>query len=210
MHELISPAKMKRIRSFLISIVFIPLVVSAQQDLLDSVSLVLYPEYISLKEALANPNQVVKLSLRKQGLKEFPEQILKLKNLQYLDLSKNKIESLPDSIVQLTQLQFLIVSKNELLALPNTIGRLKNLKILKAAQNKIARIPYSFGDLENLEYLDMWDNELDYFPESMSKLKNLEVMDLRNILISQENQNYIQSLVPNTKIYFSPACQCAW
>lgn len=182
----------------------------AQNQLLDSVSLALYNEFTNLKEALQQPDQVVKLSLRKQGLKEFPKEVLKLKNLQYLDLSKNKIESLPDSIVQLKQLQVLIVSKNDLMALPNNIGELSNLRYFKAGQNKIARIPFSFGKLSKLEYLDFWDNELDYFPESMNKLSNLEVMDLRNILISQENQNYIQGLLPNTKIFFSPACQCAW
>jgi len=182
----------------------------AQNTLLDSVSLALYNEYTDLKEALKQPDQVLKLSLRKQGLKEFPKEVFKLKNLQYLDLSKNKLEGLPDSITQLKQLQVLIVSKNELISLPNTIGGLSNLKYFKAGQNKIARIPFSFGNLEKLEYLDFWDNELDYFPESLNKLTNLEVMDLRNILISQENQNYIQGLLPNTKIYFSPACQCAW
>lgn len=201
---------MKNVIWHICLLLFMGHLLRAQQDLLDSVSLALHPEYLDLKEALANPDQVIKLSLRKQGLKEFPQQILKLKNLQYLDLSKNKLESLPDSIITLTQLQILIVSKNNLLALPNTIGGLKNLKILKASQNQIARIPYSFGELESLEYLDMWDNELDYFPESMSKLKNLQTMDLRNILINQEHQNYIQNLLPNTKIYFSPACQCAW
>jgi leucine-rich repeat protein SHOC2 len=200
---------MKRLLTILLSFTLCGFVF-AQNTLLDSVSLALYNEYTDLKEALKQPDQVLKLSLRKQGLKEFPKDVFKLKNLQYLDLSKNKIESLPDSIIQLKQLQVLIVSKNELVALPNTIGGLSNLRYFKAGQNKIARIPFSFGNLEKLEYLDFWDNELDYFPESLNKLTNLEVMDLRNILISQENQNYIQGLLPNTKIHFSPACQCAW
>jgi Leucine-rich repeat (LRR) protein len=200
---------MKRLLTLLLSLALSG-VSLAQNTLLDSVSLALYNEYTDLKEALKQPDQVLKLSLRKQGLKEFPKEVLQLKNLQYLDLSKNKIESLPDSIIQLKQLQVLIVSKNELVALPNTIGGLSNLRYFKAGQNKIARIPFSFGSLENLEYLDFWDNELDYFPESLNKLTNLAVMDLRNILISQENQNYIQGLLPNTKIHFSPACQCAW
>lgn len=200
---------MKRILLLLIPML-LHLNQKAQTVLLDSVTLALYNEYTNLKEALEEPERVIKLSLRKQGLKEFPKEVLKLKNLQYLDLSKNKIDNLPDSIVQLKNLQVLIVSKNNLEALPNTIGGLSNLRYFKAGQNKIARIPYSFGDLQNLEYLDFWDNELDYFPESLNKLNQLEVMDLRNILISQENQNMIQALLPNTKIYFSPACQCAW
>jgi Leucine-rich repeat (LRR) protein len=182
----------------------------AQETLLDSVALALYAEYTDLEEAAKNPDQVIKLSLRKKGYKEFPKVILTFKNLQYLDLSKNRLKELPDSIVQLQQLQFLIVSKNELLALPNNIGKLTRLKHLNANQNQIGRIPYSFGELQHIEYIDMWDNELDYFPESLSNIKTLKEMDLRNILISQENQDYIESLLPNTKIHFSPPCKCAW
>lgn len=200
---------MKTLLSLVLSF-FISISGFAQNNLMDSVELAMYAEYTDLKVALENPNQVIKLSLRKQGYKEFPMEVLKCKNLQYLDLSKNKINSIPDSIIQLKQLQVLILSKNNLVALPNCIGSLHELRYFKAGQNKIARIPYSFGELENLEYLDFWDNELDYFPETIKNLTSLKVMDLRNILISQDNQNMIQGLLPNTKIHFSPACQCAW
>jgi len=182
----------------------------SQNDLMDSLELAMTAEYTNLKEALEHPERVVKLSLKKQGLKDFPLEILNCTNLQYLDLSKNKLNALPDSIIQLKKLQVLILSKNNLEALPNCIGSLHELRYFKVGQNKIARIPYSFGELENLEYLDFWDNELDYFPETLKNLKSLKVMDVRNILISQENQNTIQALLPTTKIYFSPACQCAW
>ena len=182
----------------------------SQVQLLDSVSLALQAEFTDLKEALKQPDQVIKLNLRKHNLKEIPIEVCSFKNLQYLDVSKNKIKSIPDSITKLQNLQFLIVSKNDLEALPNNIGDLKSLRHFNASQNRIGRIPYSFGKLENLEYLDMWDNELDYFPETMKNLVNLEVMDLRNILISQENQDNLQAMLPNTKIYFSPPCKCAW
>lgn len=182
----------------------------SQNALLDSVELAMSAEYSDLSEALKNPDQVIKLVLRKQGLKKFPEEIYSFKNLQFLDLSKNKIKVLPDSIVKLKQLKYLIVSKTDLEALPNTIGKLKSLKYFNANQNRIARLPYSFGELENLEVLDMWDNELDYFPETLVNLKNLKEFDLRNILISQDNQDNIQAMLPDTKIHFSPACKCAW
>lgn len=183
---------------------------NAQQIMLDSITLATYQEYTDLDEALKNPDNVIKLSLRKKKFKEFPRQLYAFKNLQYLDISKNSIKELPDSITTFSMLQYLACSKTGLKALPQDIGKMKNLKFINVNQNEIERLPYSFGDLENLEVADLWSNELEYFPESMSKLKKLKLMDLRNILIPQANQDAIQAMLPNTKIYFSPPCKCSW
>lgn len=183
---------------------------SMKGQLLDSLELAQATEFTTLEEALAEPDRVVRLSLRKQKLKSFPKVIYQFKNLQYLDLSKNSLKELPDSLVTLKNLQYLIVSRNGLESLPNNIGKNKNLRYLNVNQNEIGRIPYSFGELENLQYLDMWSNNLDYYPETMVNLKNLRMMDLRNILIPQKHQDELQGMLPNTLIYFSPPCQCSW
>lgn len=180
----------------------------AQEELLDSVSLAVYQEYTDLDEALKNPDNVVKLTLRKKKYKVFPRELFKFKNLQYLDLGKNALKELPDSIVQFKKLQYLIVSKNELERLPVNIGKLKTLKYLNINQNNLVNLPYSIGELEDLEYADMWSNNLEYFPESLKGLKSLKVLDLRNILISKEKQDQLQAVLPKTKIYFSPPCNC--
>lgn len=183
----------------------------AQTQLLDSATLANYPEFTDLAEALKeDPANVIKLSLRKKKYRELPREIYQFKNLQYLDISKNSIKELPDSLATLKNLQCLIVSKNGLEALPNNIGDLKNLKFINANQNEIARIPYSFGLLEKLEIADLWSNNLEYFPDSMKELKRLRTMDLRNILIPQTNQDIIQGMLPNTRIFFSPPCKCSW
>jgi len=200
---------MKKI-AFLALLILLQKICPAQTGLLDSVALENAPEYTSLKEALENPLDVIKLNLRKSKLRAFPKEIFQFKNLQYLDLSKNIIKDLPDSLYKLKDLQYLIVSNTQLRALPNDIGGLKNLKYLNVNQNNIGRIPYTFGDLENLENADMWSNDLDYVPETLDKLKKLKVMDLRNILIPQNIQNDIQAQLPETTIYFSPPCRCAW
>lgn len=184
------------------------LLTGAQTELLDSISLALSPEYLTLEAALENPNAVVRLSLRKQKLKKFPMEILQLKNLQYLDLSKNAIEELPDSIVTLKNLQYLIVSRTGLKSLPKNIGAMKNLVHLNVNQNEIEVLPYSIGGLEKLEVADLWSNNLGYFPETMANLKNLKWMDLRNILISVITQENLRTWLPNTEIKFSPACNC--
>jgi Leucine-rich repeat (LRR) protein len=180
------------------------------QALLDSMTLANYAEFDDLKEALAEPDNVIKLVLRKKKYTSFPKEIYKFKNLQYLDLSKNKLKELPDSIVVFKDLQYLIVSKTGLEVLPKNIGDMKNLRCLNVNQNELTILPYSFGFLENLEIADLWSNNLDYFPETLSKLKNLRIMDLRNILIPQKNQDAIQAMLPETTIYFSPACNCSW
>lgn len=179
-----------------------------QIALLDSVSLAVYQEYTSLEEALKNPEDVIKLTLKRNKFKAFPSELYQFKNLQYLDLTKNNIKELPDSIVTFKNLQYLILSKTNLQSLPNNIGELKNLKHLNANQNSIGRLPYSFGNLENLEVADLWSNELEYFPETMVKLKKLKLLDLRNILISKTVQEQIQMMIPNTLIQFSPPCNC--
>ncbi|MES2681774.1 MAG: leucine-rich repeat domain-containing protein [Bacteroidota bacterium] len=182
----------------------------AQTELLDSMTLATYQEYIDLDEALKDPDNVIKLTLRKKKYKEFPKQVYKFKNLQYLDLSKNDIKELPDSLIIFKNLQYFIATKNGLESLPNNIGKLSNLKFLNVNQNEISRLPYSFGQLENLEIADLWSNNLEYFPETMKDLKNLRMMDLRNILIPQNHQDNIQSMLPNTLIHFSPPCKCSW
>jgi len=180
------------------------------QDLLDSISLAMLPAYTDLKLALENPDAVVKLVLKRKKFKQFPKEILKFKNLQYLDLSKNTIKELPDSIIFMSKLQYLILSNCKLSKLPESIGEMKQLRHLNINQNEVSMLPYSFGSLENLEYADLWSNNLDVFPVTLSNLKNLKVMDLRNILIPQTHQDRISSYLPNTIIYFSPPCNCSW
>ena len=201
------PSTMKRIFTLLLLL----LIMTCQgQDLLDSLTLATYPAYTDLKVALENPDAVIKLVLKKKKFKEFPIEILKFKNLQYLDISKNQIKELPDSIVTLTKLQYLIVSNTGLERLPMNIGQMKQLRHLNLNQNEIQMLPYSFGSLDNLEYADLWSNNLDVFPETLANLKKLKVMDLRNILIPQSHQDRISDYLPNTLIYFSPPCNCSW
>lgn len=177
-------------------------------QLLDSASLMAQPIYNDLSEALQNPDKVYRLDLGRKKLKNFPMEILKLKNLQELDLSKNKFDSLPEQIGVLVNLQILNLSGNRLQYLPDSIGELKNLKKLVGSRNNLVALPKSIGNLQNLEILDLWENDLSGFPEELSKLKKLRWMDLRVILLNDEDQARIRNLLPDTKIFFSPSCKC--
>ncbi len=178
--------------------------------LLDSVSLAHAHTYTDLDSALKQPDKVYKLVLRKKKLKSFPKEIYQFKHLQYLDLSKNTIKELPEDIDTLQFLQYFACSKCNLSKVPKNIGNLKYLYYLNLNQNNIDSLPTELGSLQRLQVLDLWDNNLSYFPETLSKLTQLRKMDLRSILLNEQQQNYIQSLLPETKIYFSPPCKCSW
>ena len=200
---------MKRIPNIILTaVLFFGIKTTPAQTLLDSLQLKQAPIYESLEDALKEPEKVYRLDLRKKKLAVFPMDILKFPNLQELDLSKNKLKEIPEEIGQLTNLQILNLSKNQLELLPKAIGNLINLKVLIVNQNELTALPVQIGDLINLKYLDLWSNNISFWPEQLANLKNLKTMDCRVIMINSEKQNYIQSLLPNTKIYFSPDCKC--
>lgn len=180
---------------------------SADAQLLSLSNLDTCKVYTSLEEALRNPNQVVRLKLSRAKLKKFPEEIRQLVNLQELDLSKNKLHTLPDSL-GLPYLQRLTLAKNSFEEFPVAICRLTHLKELVLSQNEIQALPSSIGQLKELEYLDLWSNNLGIYPNELSQLTALKELDLRVIQLSESEQKTIASYLPNTKIHFSPSCNC--
>ena len=181
----------------------------SQTVLLDSLTLDTLTGFTSLEEALKNPEQVIKLELRKKGLKSFPKEIFQFTNLQYLDLSKNKITEVPEDIGKLQALQYFSIARNNLIEFPFQLGQLTNLYYLNANNNDLVGITAGIGTLVKLKNLDLWSNDLEHFPEELQNLKSLKILDLRAILIPDAQQARIQALLPNTTIYFSPYCKCA-
>ena len=69
--------------------------------------------YKDIDHALANPDSVFQLQLKKKGLSAFPSELCQFPNLQKLDLSKNKIGAFPDSLNYLINLTFLDLSNSQ-------------------------------------------------------------------------------------------------
>jgi Leucine-rich repeat (LRR) protein len=178
------------------------------QTLLDAEELKQAKTFFNLEEARSQPDSVLKLSLRGKKLKEIPPEVFTFPNLQVLNLSKNNIKEIPSDISKLKALQELDLSNNKLTNLPAQIGELSNLSKLKLNRNEITSLPAEISALINLEVLEMWDNELDTVPDEIKNLAHLKVFELRGILFSDEEQTRIHSLLPETKIYFSPSCNC--
>ena len=198
----------KRANYFVRWMLFIFFALPSKAQMLDSIQLDTLTPCHSIAEGLKHPDKVIKLELRKNHLKVFPPEILNFKNLQYLDLGKNAIKELPYAINSLVNLQVLILEHNKLQELPFTIGGLQQLKILNANNNDLIILPAELGKLQKLEYLDLWSNELTVFPDELSNLKNLKRFDLRVIMIDDDEQKRIKSMLPTTQIDFSPSCKC--
>lgn len=80
--------------------------------------------------------------------------------LKFLNLSSNGLRNLPDQIVKLHSLVFLNISKNELKSLPSGIGNLKMLRELTAFDNILSSLPGSVRTWQ-LRSLDLSNNNFD-------------------------------------------------
>ncbi|OAY76183.1 putative disease resistance protein RGA1 [Ananas comosus] len=120
------------------------------------------------------------LNLSRTNIRELPESITGLCNLQTLNLSDCcKIRTLPKFLGRLTNLQILDLSCCSSLAILDSISNLQNLYALNlgCCEKIISLEPICH--LKNLHYLDLVDiNSLVTLPESIGSLQNLRVLNL--------------------------------
>jgi Leucine-rich repeat (LRR) protein len=194
-----------------ISLVFLFFILAIQsqgQTLLDSLLLRQQKTFKSIAAASVQPDSVFKLDLSKQKHKEVPQEIRNFKNLQVLKLSRNKLKEIPEWIGELKKLQVLDLSYNKIKLLPDSISNCTDLVYLGLNRNVIETLPHTIGRLEFLEVIELWDNEIIALPGEIKQLHNLKTLELRGILFSQEEQEQIYNLLPETNVFFSPSCNC--
>ena len=192
------------------TILCLGLIAMAQAQPLSPVELQDQPVYTSLDEALKNPEQVYRLKLK--GEKKWdtiPNKLFLLTNLQELTIVRCGLMQVNQQIEKLQNLQYLDVSRNKLITLPESIGNLQELKTLIINRNMIEYLPDGMGKLKKLESIDAWDNHLYVLPKSMAELaETLKVIDLRQIPLRAEELDYMELLLPKTKIYYTSLCEC--
>jgi len=181
---------------------------TAHAQLLDAVALDSMRTYRSLEKALQNPDQVYRLDLSGQKLKEVPEGVFLLKNLNALDLSNNKLKVLPDRLQELRYMQEFRASRNKLTEVPKSFCRLTHLKRLDLSRNALTGLPTCVGAFKEMVSLDLWDNDLADFPEEMAEMRALRFLDLRAIQFEVPEMEHLQELMPAVKIFFSQPCNC--
>lgn len=167
--------------------------------------------YTSLEQlADVPPDSVRHLSLKKQKLKELPQEILQFHYLQTLDLSGNRFSVFPCEVTQFSQLRVLDLSANKFDTLPPEIGKLKQLRKLILNRTELYELPREIGLLQQLEYLDIWGTHIARLPEEITQLKNLKELDMRVIVMNQEEQASIKAQLPWVDIKFSKPCNCGF
>jgi Leucine-rich repeat (LRR) protein len=132
----------------------------AEHPILNPMQLQREKWYYSLEEASREPEKVYKLSLAGTKLKEIPEAVFLMTNLQMLDLSKNKLSKVPPEIGRLKKLQFLSFYQNKIRVLPSEMNNLVNLSTLYLGRNRLTEVPAWFGGLGKLRKLDLSYNHL--------------------------------------------------
>ena len=101
------------------------------------------------------------------GLETFPEEILRLKNLEFLNLGKNDLTDLPASFAsELPKLKILFCLGNKFTKVPEVLGEMKNLFMLSFKANKVREVPEKSLS-PSLGWLILSDNEIEVLPESL-------------------------------------------
>ncbi|MBL7952022.1 MAG: leucine-rich repeat domain-containing protein [Flavobacteriales bacterium] len=192
----------------LLALLFLMFASATHGQLLDALALDSVRTFRSLEKALENPDQVYRLDLSGQKLKEVPEGVFQLKNLNALDLSNNKLKALPERLQEFKHMQEFRASRNKLTEVPKSLCRFIHLKRLDLSRNALTGLPKCVGAFHELVSLDLWDNDLAEFPEEMANMQALRFMDLRAIQFEVPEMEHLQELLPSTKIYFSQPCNC--
>jgi len=127
-----------------------------------------------------DPEKTTKFSLSNKNITEIPDEIGKLKNVEYLDLSFNDISVLPPALFELTKLNTLLLFRNEISVIPPEIKSLQHLSLLDISYNQISELPPELCSLINLESLDASYNSLLRIPMDLVKLYNLKKLYLED------------------------------
>ncbi|MEN2497434.1 MAG: Leucine-rich repeat containing protein, variant 2 [Marteilia pararefringens] len=163
-----------------------------------------------IETELSNLINLQKLIIRDCQLTEFPESILKLPILSYVDIGKNLISNLPQCFVD-SALKTLILDENKfVMGVPPGLFQNRNIEYLNCSSNtiyqslswitmqkdlKIKNIEMhlcsltnisNLTDLEELKAIDVSANSITSLPHSISNWKKLETLIL--------NTNYIHNI----------------
>jgi len=143
---------------------------------------------IIFPESFADLQNIKRINISLRG-SEFPQPVLKLKNLQELKYGDKKLRNWPENLGSLENLKILDLSYFRSidtdfanlpeLVLPKSIGNLKKLERFIAVSNQMKKLPDEVGGLTSLQDLDLGYNSLTDLPEHFGLLKNLKKLNLQ-------------------------------
>jgi len=153
-------------------------------------------------ESIVELQDLTWLNLMGNNLTEIPEIITRLQNLTTLDLSDNNLTEIPESIIRLQNLTWLNLSGNNLTKITESITKLQNLTTLYLSDNNLTEMPETITRQQNLTMLALSRNHLTEIPESIIRLQNLTWLNLsgNNLTKITESITKLQNL---TTLYLS-------
>ncbi|XP_042024521.1 putative disease resistance protein RGA1 isoform X3 [Salvia splendens] len=146
---------------------------------------------------IGNLNQLRRLDLSMNGLEVIPQEIGNLVKLRELDLSHNyRMKELPESICSLVELQILKIEGTRINCVPEALGELSNLHTLQLCEFKVGSEYNKLGFLKTVYRCLTESLRLEIYWSSMSEMEEL-VEDARRA----ELQTVLQKL-KSLNIYF--------
>lgn len=134
--------------------------------------------YHTMEEALKQPEDVIRLRL--ENVKDVPKDLVKLKNLQWLDMSGGKLKELPKSMAKLEMLQVLHLYGNPMINFPKVVIKMKPLKVLNMNSCRLISIPEGISGMKKLEELYLAKNNLKGLPKDFGKLPVLKKLKINH------------------------------
>ena len=123
-----------------------------------------------------------RLDLSECGLRAVPKEVLRLRNLEFLNLGKNKLHALPDSFAKdLPNLKILFCLANEFRKVPDVLGEMEHLFMLSFKQNRVSEIPEQSLPIASLGWLILSDNEIEVLPKSLGKCRKMRTVSYTHL-----------------------------
>ncbi|CAH8591746.1 unnamed protein product [Schistosoma rodhaini] len=117
------------------------------------------------------------LDLKNRNLKEIPDRISDLPNLQKLYFSNNCLKAIsPNILTALSQLRWLDLRDNSLTSIPPEIKHLEELQTLLIDNNKIKRLPFELGLLKKLSNLHHRNNPIEFPPTKVLRRGTKQIL----------------------------------
>jgi Leucine-rich repeat (LRR) protein len=143
------------------------------------------PSYFSRRIQQAKQQQLKELDLSNDWetretakLNKIPDEVFELEQLEKLNLARNSLKQIPHSIARLRNLKTLGLSHNPLGEFPSQVLNLPNLTSLDLSSTNLQQIPAWVSDLENLKDLDISFNRGVFDLSSLGSLRNLVSLSL--------------------------------
>jgi Leucine-rich repeat (LRR) protein len=132
----------------------------------------------------------IEVQILNKKLREVPEWIQYLPNLENLDLDYNRISIIPEWLGNMTTLKHLSLANNTISDLPFSLSNLINLQTIRLHLNHFKYIPECISNMINLTSFGMSNNMIESIPESLFE----NCIHITNLSICN---NYLTSIPSN-------------